>query len=229
MRVSELQYASPGANVFNNERGFRNYATKGPDNLAKFNKTVVKVRRVNPHVRPNRITNFLKRNKMGIAGSVIAIALDAAHITLAVQADGNQWGHRTTIAVSEVAGGWTGGLVGAKLGAAMGSVFPGVGTAVGAILGGIIGGIAGGMGGGGIASLFISVPYTPTLQATTLVPFHGLPEVFREGAMVFCADSIFDLEGCLEFDIEMSIFLPDDILKRATSLPQMTFLPERNE
>lgn len=168
---------NPGKNVFNNEKGVRNYAAKGPENINNFNKEVVKVKKINPNT--GNAMKFLSKHKVAAGASLIAVAVDSVNIYIAVKADDGKFGPCTTIAVSESAGGLAGAFLGAEIGAAVGSVFPGLGTIIGGFIGGLIGGVGGSLSGGGIASLFIEVPYQPTPQWTEIIPFHGDPKFFK--------------------------------------------------
>jgi hypothetical protein len=188
--------SNPGRNVFNNERGVRNYGIKGPNNLKEFNKTVVRVSKIDP----SKSKSFFSRNKIGKVGTLLAIAFDAAQITIAVRKDGNRWGNHTTLQVSESVGGWGGAVIGAKLGALLGSFFPGIGTAVGAFVLGMVGGITGGFLGNLVGSLFLTLPDNVRVGSSVILnEFQGLPEVFD-------TENLF--EASLDLDFNLTVWEP---------------------
>ncbi|WP_421658067.1 hypothetical protein [Leptothermofonsia sp. ETS-13] len=84
--------------------------------------------------------------RLGIAGQVVGLGMDAVDIKRAVDRDGGRFGTNAKRTTTRVAGGLAGGAAGAAAGAAIGAAFGGVGAVPGAAIGfalGTVGSIGG--------------------------------------------------------------------------------------
>lgn len=73
--------------------------------------------------------------RLGIAGQIVGLGMDAVDIKRAVDRDGGKFGKNAKQATTKVAGGLAGGAAGAAAGAAIGAAFGGVGAVPGAAIG----------------------------------------------------------------------------------------------
>lgn len=89
-----------------------------------------------PRVSGSRASAAMKGvRRLGIAGQIVGLGMDAVDIKRAVDRDGGKFGKNAKQTTTKVAGGLAGGAAGAAAGAAIGAAFGGVGAVPGAAIG----------------------------------------------------------------------------------------------